>query len=62
MSLNGFSVIDRKKLKALEPQTLAELAQTDELELIYLHLQSMRNFVALKDRLNALESKVEPKQ
>jgi hypothetical protein len=30
---------------------LAELAKTDELELIYLHLQSMRNFGALKDRL-----------
>jgi hypothetical protein len=53
MSLNGFGVIDRKKLKALKPQTLAELAQSDELELIYLHLQSMRNFVALKDRLVA---------
>ena len=53
MSLNGFSVIDRKKLKALKPDTLAELAQTDELELIYLHLQSMRNFAAVKDRLLA---------
>jgi hypothetical protein len=53
MSLNGFSVIDRKKLKALAPQALAELAQTDELELVYLHLQSMRNFGAVKERLVA---------
>lgn len=53
MSLNGFSVVDRKKLKALKPETLSELAQTDELELIYLHLQSMRNFSAVKDRLVA---------
>jgi hypothetical protein len=30
---------------------LAQLAATDELELIYLHLQSMRNFAAVKDRL-----------
>ena len=30
---------------------MAELAATDELELIYLHLQSMRNFEGLMDRL-----------
>ena len=53
MSLNGFSVVDRAKLKALAPEKLAELAQTDELELVYLHLYSMRNFTALKDKLVA---------
>jgi hypothetical protein len=53
MSLNGFSVVDRAKLKALAPEKLAELAQTDELELVYLHLQSMRNFTAVKDKLVA---------
>lgn len=51
MSLSGFMVIDRAKLKTLSGAVLAELAQTDELELIYLHLQSMRNFGAVKDRL-----------
>lgn len=51
MSLTGFLVVDRKKLKALPAQTLSELAQTDELELLYLHVQSMRNFNRLKDRL-----------
>ena len=35
-------------------ETLAALAETDELELIYLHLQSMRNFERLKDRLAAV--------
>lgn len=30
---------------------LHELAAGDELELIYLHVQSMRNYNALKDRL-----------
>lgn len=51
MSLGGFLAVDRKLLKALPAATLAELAATDELELIYLHLQSMRNFTEVKDRL-----------
>jgi hypothetical protein len=51
VSLTGFHAVDRKRLKALPPETLAQLASTDELELIYLHLQSMRNFVSVKDKL-----------
>ena len=51
MSLTGFQAVDRKRLKALPPETLAQLAATDELELIYLHLQSLRNFVSVKDKL-----------
>lgn len=51
MSLGGFQVVDRKRLKVLPAETLAQLASTDELELIYLHLQSMRNFTEIKDRL-----------
>jgi hypothetical protein len=51
MALTGFQVVDRARLKALPAQTLSELAATDELELIYLHLQSMRNFTEVKDRL-----------
>jgi SapC len=50
-SLGGFMAVNREKLKELPAEKLAELAKTDELELIYLHLQSMRNFGALKDRL-----------
>jgi hypothetical protein len=50
-SLGGFMAVNREKLKELSGDKLAELAKTDELELIYLHLQSMRNFSALKDRL-----------
>ena len=53
ISLSGFMVVDRAKLKALPGEQLASLAQTDELELIYLHLHSMRNFVAVKDKLVA---------
>lgn len=51
MSLTGFMVVDRNKLKGLSGEQLADLAKTDELELIYLHLASMRNFVAVKDKL-----------
>lgn len=55
MSLGGFMAVDRAKLKALPAETLAELARTDELELLYLHLHSMRNFLAVRDRLAAAE-------
>ena len=53
MSLTGFMVVDRKRLKALSGEAMLDLAQNDELELIYLHLQSMRHFSDLKDRLAA---------
>jgi len=51
MSLTGFQAVDRARLKALPAETLSQLSATDELELIYLHLQSMRNFNEVKDRL-----------
>ncbi len=50
MSLAGFSAVSRKRLKALSAEQLADLTRTDELELIYLHLQSMRNFSAMVQR------------
>ncbi|MGH3515160.1 MAG: SapC family protein [Burkholderiales bacterium] len=53
LSLGGFWAINRTKLKALPGDKLEELAKTDELELLYLHMQSMRNFDDLKDRLAA---------
>jgi len=50
-SLGGFMAVNRDRLKALPPETLAEMAKADELELIYLHLHSLRNFDALRGRL-----------
>ena len=50
ISLTGFMVIDRARLKTLSSEKLAELANTDELELIYIHLQSMRNFTGMRER------------
>jgi hypothetical protein len=51
VALGGFLAVSRSKLKALPSEKLAELVATDELELLYLHLQSMRNFDALHERL-----------
>lgn len=51
LSLTGFMAASRAKLRQLDPEKLAELAKTDELELLYLHLYSMRNFNDVKDRL-----------
>jgi hypothetical protein len=53
VSLGGFMAVDRNKLKALPGDKLAELAKTDELELIYLHLQSMRNFGLMREKLGS---------
>ena len=51
LALVGFTAVSRERLKALPAATLAELARTDELELLYLHLQSMRNFSAMAARM-----------
>ncbi len=60
MSLAGFQAVDRKRLKALPAETLQQMAANDELELIYLHLQSMRNFNGLKERLTVGGKGAEP--
>ena len=49
--LSGFHSVSRAKLRALDGAALASLAKTDELELLYLQLHSMRNFNEVKDRL-----------
>jgi hypothetical protein len=51
LTLGGFMTVSRAKLRALDGEALAALAKTDELELLYLHLYSMRNFSSVKDRL-----------
>lgn len=56
-SMGGFLVVDRKKFKALPGATLADLMQSDELELLFLHLHSLRHFSAIKDRLEARQAK-----
>lgn len=51
MGIAGFMVVNREKLKELPGETLSKLAKTDELDLIYLHLQSMRNLNSMVDRV-----------
>ncbi|MCC7083200.1 MAG: SapC family protein [Burkholderiales bacterium] len=53
LALSGFMAVNRDRLKKLPAEVLAQLAATDELELIYLHLQSMRNFNQMRERLTA---------
>jgi hypothetical protein len=52
LTLGGFQAVNRARLKELPDEKLADLARSDELELIYLHLRSMRNFEELKGRLD----------
>jgi hypothetical protein len=56
LALTGFMAVSREKLKGLPGDKLAELAKTDELELLYLHLQSMRNFQAMVQRLSGKQA------
>ncbi len=43
LRLGGFRAVNRDRLKKLSGDQLEPLVKTNELELIYLHLQSMRN-------------------
>ena len=47
----GVKAVSRAKLKALDAGQLVELARSDELELIYLHLHSLNNLRLLGERL-----------
>lgn len=51
IALGNFLATSRDKLRALDDATLANLAKTDALELVHLHLYSLRNFGEVKDRL-----------
>lgn len=51
VAMGGFMAVSRPRLRALAPEALASLAKSDELELLYLHLYSLRNFNVVKDRL-----------
>ena len=61
-SLSGFMAVSREKLKALSDEKLAELVKTDELELIYIHLQSMKNFSAMLERETSVHGEEQQKE
>ncbi len=62
VSLSGFSSVNREKLKALPAETLSALAKSDELELLYLHMHSIRHFdvlgFLLEQRMSAAKGAV----
>lgn len=49
-ALSGFMVVDRQKLKALPGEALAAMVASDQLELTYLHLASLRHFQDMPNR------------
>jgi hypothetical protein len=51
ISLRGSCAVTRQKLRTLADEHLGELARADELQLVYLDLQSLRNFDSLRERL-----------
>jgi len=56
--LGDFLGVTRGRLHTLPTEALAALVKSDELEMIYLHIHSLRNFNAVKDRyLEALAAK-----
>lgn len=61
ISLGGFMVVNRKKLREVPDDKLLAMAKSDELELLHLHLYSLRNFAEMKDRL-ADNATVEPEE
>lgn len=54
VALEGFMAVERARLKTLNAERIAELARTDELELVYSHLQSLRNFGAVRERMGGI--------
>lgn len=61
-SISGFRAVNREKFKFLKGEQLSELSRTDELELIFLHLQSMQNIVNVANRLRPLDSVDQPEK
>jgi hypothetical protein len=50
-NLTGFMAVNRDKIKKLSGEQLEQLAATDELELIYVHIQSLMNFSRMLEKM-----------
>lgn len=53
IAISGFMAVDRGKLKALKGDRLVKLNRIDELELIFLHLQSLQNIDEVAKQVRA---------
>jgi hypothetical protein len=51
IALGGFMAVNRGRLRALPGDALARLAQSGDLDLIYAHLHSQRNFTPTAERI-----------
>ena len=51
IALTGFQCIQREKIYKLSAQALEEMSRTGELELAYVHLQSLANFQRVAERV-----------
>jgi SapC len=51
ITLGGFMTVNRERLRALPGDALARLARTGDLDLIYAHLNSQRNFTPTAERV-----------
>jgi hypothetical protein len=51
LSLSGFHCVSRARLRQLEGEAATKLLRSDELELLFLQMHSLRNFGEVKDRL-----------
>jgi hypothetical protein len=56
LSLSGFQVVSRERLKKLAGDDLKRLATAGDLDLVYAHLHSQRNFAATGERVPAVDS------
>jgi hypothetical protein len=52
VTLGGFMTVNRNRLRALSGDALARLAATGDLDLIYAHLHSQRNFTPTAERIS----------
>jgi hypothetical protein len=55
-NLTGFMAVNRDKIKKLSGEQLEQLAATDELELIYIHIQSLMNFSRMIEKMGSGDS------
>jgi hypothetical protein len=56
LSLSGFQVVSRERLKKLAGDDLKRLATAGDLDLVYAHLHSQRNFAATGERVPTVDS------
>lgn len=54
--LTGFLTVNRNKLKKLSGEQVQSLVKTDELELIYIHLQSLRNMGIFAEKIEGKDT------